>query len=181
MAVGTHKIALKLKKSQYSEHLRKLGQALFSIIQAVILVLNIPNEPPKWISSSIYNNFYPPSTKLRQGNVFTPVCDSVHRGVSVQGDLFSKEGSLSKGVSVQGALCPGGLCLGGGGLSRGVSVWGISVQGGLCQGGLCQGDPQNGYVRSVRILLECILVLTGRNLQLCCAMLRRMWVRIKYR
>ena len=45
--------------------------------------------------------FLPPATKLRQGNVFTPVCDSVQarslsRGVSVQ------EGSLS------GGLCPGG-------------------------------------------------------------------------
>ena len=39
----------------------------------------------------------PPATKLREGNVFTPVCDSVH-------------GSLCLGgVSVQGGLCPGGL------------------------------------------------------------------------
>ena len=29
------------------------------------------------------NVFLPPATKLRQCNVFTPVCDSVHRGVSV--------------------------------------------------------------------------------------------------
>ena len=44
---------------------------------------------------------------------------------------------------------------------------GVSVQGGHCvgvpdQGGLCQGDlpqpPPYGYVRAVRILLECILV-----------------------
>ena len=39
--------------------------------------------------------------------------------------------SLSRGVSVQGGLCPGGLCPGGS-LSRG-----ISVQGGLFPGGLC--------------------------------------------
>ena len=71
--------------------------------------------------------FLPPATKLRQGNVFTPVCHSVHRGeVSVQGGLCLG-GSLSRevsfqgvsvlGVSVQGGLCPGGS------MSRGVSVW----------------------------------------------------------
>ena len=49
--------------------------------------------------------------KLRQGNVFTPVCDSVHRG-----DLCLE------------GLCPGGLCQG-----QGVSFWGVSVQGCLCQ------------------------------------------------
>ena len=36
--------------------------------------------------------YLPPATQLRQGNVFTPVCDSVHRGGSVQ----------------EGGLCPGG-------------------------------------------------------------------------
>ena len=39
--------------------------------------------------------FLLPATKSQQGNVFTPVCDSVHGG-----------GSLSKGVSVQG-VCQG--------------------------------------------------------------------------
>ena len=55
----------------------------------------------------------PPATKLWQGNVFTPVCHSVHGGVSVPvcttGHMIG--GSLSRGVSVQG-----------GSLSRGVSV-----------------------------------------------------------
>ena len=33
------------------------------------------------------SNFLPPATKLRQSNVFTPVCDSVHRGRGLcQGD-----------------------------------------------------------------------------------------------
>ena len=96
----------------------------------------------------------PPTTKLRQGNVFTPVCDSVHGEVSVQGSLSqgglcpAPRGSLSRsrGVSVQvhGGLCPGP----GGSLSRsrgvsvqvqgglcpGVSIQGVSVQGGLCPG-----------------------------------------------
>ena len=38
---------------------------------------------------------------------------------------------------------------------------GVCVQGGLCPGGLCQGESLSGrspysYMRSVRILLECI-------------------------
>ena len=57
----------------------------------------------------------PPATKLRQGNVFTPDCDSVYGG-----------GSLSWGVFVQW-----GLCLGGGGICPGGSLFGgVSVQGG---------------------------------------------------
>ena len=46
-----------------------------------------------------------------KGNVFTPVCHSVHRGVSVQ----------------QG-LCPGGLCLEGEGhgLGGSLSRWSLS-------------------------------------------------------
>ena len=56
-----------------------------------------------------------PATKLRQGNVFTPVCHSVQGG------------SLSR-VS----LCPGGS------LSR----WGVSFQmGGLCPGGSLRENP----------------------------------------
>ena len=56
---------------------------------------------------------------LGQGNVFTPVCDSVHRGVFVQGGLCP-----GGGVFVHGGrgLCPGGE----GSLSRGR---------GLCPGG----------------------------------------------
>ena len=38
----------------------------------------------------------PPAKKLREGDVFTPVCDSVHGGQSL-----CPRGSLSRGVSVQ--------------------------------------------------------------------------------
>ena len=66
--------------------------------------------------------YYRPQTKLQEGNVFTPVCDSVHgRWVSVRGNLCP------------GALCPGGLCPGES-LSRG------SLSGDLCQRGLCPGS-----------------------------------------
>ena len=33
--------------------------------------------------------FYRPQTKLREGNVFTGVCDSVHRGVPGPGGVWS--------------------------------------------------------------------------------------------
>ena len=48
-----------------------------------------------------------PQTKLGEGNVFTTVCDSVHR----KGSLYRR--ISVGGVSVQGVLCPGGLCPGG--------------------------------------------------------------------
>ena len=44
----------------------------------------------------LYNNIYRQQTKLREGNVFTPVCHSVHKGGLCPGE-----------VSVWG-LCPGG-------------------------------------------------------------------------
>ena len=50
------------------------------------------NEHPAWTQEDvrlisetvifIHRKLLPPATKLRQGNVFTSVCDSVHRGVS---------------------------------------------------------------------------------------------------
>ena len=44
---------------------------------------------------------------------------------------------------------------------RGVSVQGVSIKGGsLSRGDLCQNRPLYGNERAVRILLECILVLT---------------------
>ena len=53
--------------------------------------------------------YLPAATKLRQGNVFTPVCHSVHRGISVPActtghmtrGAVSVQGSLSGGVSVR--------------------------------------------------------------------------------
>ena len=78
--------------------------------------------------------------KLREGYVFTDVCDSVHGGLCPsmhhrshgQGGLclggslsrgslsrrVSVQGSLSKVVSVQGVLCPEGVCPGGSLLGR---------------------------------------------------------------
>ena len=64
------------------------------------------------ITKTAYYTYLPPATKLQQGNVFTRVCDSVHRGGLCP--------SIHYRSHDQGGLCPGGLC-----------------QGGLCPGGLC--------------------------------------------
>ena len=56
-------------------------------------------------------DFYRPQTKLREGNVFTHVCDSVHKG--------------GGGISVRVGLCPGDLCPGG------LYPVGVSVRGSL--------------------------------------------------
>ena len=95
----------------------------------------------------------PPAT--RQGNIFTPVCDSVYGGVSVQGrglcpggvsEVFvrgvSGECLCPGGVSVQGGLCPGGVFVQGASFQRAPLFSGVSVQGGsLSRGSLYQGDP----------------------------------------
>ena len=46
--------------------------------------------------------FHCPQTKLREGNVFTSVCDSVHgRGVSVQGGLYQGDPPYTKEWAVR--------------------------------------------------------------------------------
>ena len=79
------------------------------------------------------SEFLPPATKLRQGNVSTPVYDSVHKGSLSRGSLSG--GSLSRGSLSRGSLF------------RGASVQyrGVSVQyRGLCPGRfpiqLCAGS-----------------------------------------
>ena len=74
-------------------------------------------------------------------------------------------GSLSRQVSVQADLCLGGVSVQGGTSVQKVSVrsggslsWWVSVKWGLCPGGSLSGRPSYGYVRAVRILLECTLV-----------------------
>ena len=83
-----------------------------------------------YFSLSVWASDYRRQTKLRGGNVFTPVCDSVHGG----------------------CLCPG-VSLSGGSLSKGVSVEGVSVDGVSVR-----ETPPYGKEQAVRILLECILV-----------------------
>ena len=50
-----------------------------------------------------FDYFYRPQTKLREGNVFTGVCDSVHGGCLVPGGVWSGGGGIwSWGVSGPG-------------------------------------------------------------------------------
>ena len=97
----------------------------------------------------VFLYFYRPQTKLRECNVFTGVCDSVHRGVPAPWGVWPRwgEGACSGGVWSQGVMLgPGGCLVGGGFLLPGVGVPG--------------GDPPRWLLlRAVRILLACILVL----------------------
>ena len=81
---------------------------------------------------------------LGQGNVFTPVCHSVHREERVSAPACTT-GHMTGGVG----LCPGGLCPGG-----------SLFDGALCPGGVSVREtPLYSNARAVRILLECSLVL----------------------
>ena len=97
---------------------------------------------------------------MREGNIFTPVCDSIHRRVPPEGDRCP-EGYLSIGVSVQGilvsvqgvGLCRGGWFLsrgflsGGGSLSRGSLSRGSLSRRSLSGGSLCQAETPRTVTR----------------------------------
>ena len=90
-------------------------------------------------------HLYRPQTKLREGNVFTGVCDSVHMG-----GVWSRGGACFRGVPAPGGACSWEVPTPGGG----------SVPGGyLLQGGAWWRPPPGRLLlQAVRILLECILV-----------------------
>ena len=104
-----------------------------------------PGFPRRGASASEYGEklLLPAATKLGQGNIFTPVCDSVNRGGVVwsRGSLiFWGEGVWSRGVSNFSHLTyrgGGGLIPGGSGPGCGVWSWGVSGPGGslIFQGG----------------------------------------------
>ena len=101
---------------------------------------------------------------LGQGNIFTPVCHSVHRGVLSQHALqvvsqHALQGELSQHalqVASQHALQGGGLLLGGCLIWEGLLL-GVPV---LMGGGAWWIPP--GLLWVVCILLECILVVNCR-------------------
>ena len=100
--------------------------------------------------------YYRRQAKLREGNVFTPVCHSVHRGGGVSVPACTTDHMNS------GGLCPGrvsvqrrSLTWVGESLPRGVFVQGWRSLLGRPPG---QRHPPYGNERTVCILLECILV-----------------------
>ena len=78
---------------------------------------------------------------LGQGNIFTPVCHSVHGGGG-------------------GVACSQGVCSGGGG--AGACSGGVPTPGGVCSWGVPGGDdpPWTTTMWAVHILLECNLVIS---------------------
>ena len=68
-------------------------------------------------SSHLSCSYYRPQTKLREGNVFTGVRDSVHRGAA-----WSQGVAWSRGVPG-----PGGCLVPGGAWSQGGLVWGVGA------------------------------------------------------
>ena len=73
-----------------------------------------------------FSVFLPPATKLRQGNVFTPICQS----------FCSQGGMHGWGCAWQGGSCGGGVC------DQGVCVWSEGMHGWGCalRGGMHGGD-----------------------------------------
>ena len=92
------------------------------------------------------SNYYRPQTKLREGNVFTGVCDSVRGGVCLP---------APRGVSAPGggSWSQGGLLLWGGGLSAlggclllgGSAPGGPGPRGGVCPMGGAWWRPPDGH------------------------------------
>ena len=93
--------------------------------------------------------YYRPQRSCGQGNIFTPVCHSVHRGGVCSGGVSATGGSGPRGVSAPGGvwspggggwgclllggLVPGGSGPGGWGLvPGGCLLWGDLVLGGVC-------------------------------------------------
>ena len=114
--------------------------------------------------------FLPPATKLGQGYIFTGVCDSVHRG---GGSVAGGGGVRDWGVCMAGghawlggACMVGGICGKGGMCGRGVCIAGGHAWPGGMHGRGCDTCPPGQTLRlrhtvnkrTVRILLECILV-----------------------
>ena len=111
-------------------------------------------------------DFYRPQRSC-EGYVFTRVCDSVHRGgvlsqhaLQVVSQHTLQWGRVcSQGVSAPGGFCSHGVCSGrvpapmGGACSGGCLLWGVPARG-------VWRPPKSRQLllRTVRILLECILV-----------------------
>ena len=83
----------------------------------------------------------PPATKLRQGNVFTPACHSVHRGGHVWLGVHTWWGVCvaGRGVCMAGGMHGRGACMAGGVHGSRVCMVGVCISAGMCGGQAWQG------------------------------------------
>ena len=86
-------------------------------------------------STQLAVTLLPPTMKLRQGYVFTGICDSVH-----EGDMHSRDDLHSRGVCVAGGMhykgaCMTEACVAGGVHGRGHAWQGSCMVGGVHGGG----------------------------------------------
>ena len=72
--------------------------------------------------------FLPPATKLRQGNVFTSVCQEFCPQGGLCPSMYHRSHDWGLSVWGEGSLFGGGLCL------EGLCVWGICPGGGYVWG-----------------------------------------------
>ena len=89
-----------LRTTSYS--IRRYGGLLFLCIQIFFFNTNALKERSHITKFSPL--FLPPATKLWQGNIFTPVCHSVHRG-----GAYVAGGVHGRGHPWQGACVAGGV------------------------------------------------------------------------
>ena len=103
----------------------------------------------------LYYVYYSPQTKLLEGNIFTPVCDSVHTGGGVhgEGDAWQRGYVWQTGRvhDKEGHVWQGGMHGG-----RGVHGKGVCMARGQERACVHERQPLK---RAVCILLECILVI----------------------
>ena len=123
--------------SSYGQHLRLPGQHL-----------SPPQPPPinKWAVGILLECFLITTCKwsLGQGNVFTPVCHSVHGSGGGLSSQHASQVTWPGGYASRGVVCIQGMSASGGSASRGLGTpWALQ-------------DTVNK--RTVRILLENILV-----------------------
>ena len=105
---------------------------------------------PNWGWQIDYKAYYRPQMKLREGYVFTGVCDSVNRGVCMVGGMC---GCWGECVVVRGHARMWGLCVVVGGMHGCMGVWlrgtcmlqgACVVAGGMhgCWQGACVGHDE---------------------------------------
>ena len=98
-------------------------------------------------NSSLYSaSFYCPQTNLREGNVFTTVCDSVHRGNAWQREHAEGVCGTEEGVNGRGCVWQGSCMVGeGDGWQGDLHGRGACVAGDMHgRGGMCGGGGMHG-------------------------------------